>query len=134
MLRTRKQRVDQKVLLDSGATECFVHHRTVQRLGLETRKLMNPRSIQNVDGTPNKAGQITEAVELLTNHCGTKTMHTFFVADIGPDDFILGYPFLKACAPIVNWAEASLADTTTLSTKDADQWRPQTKATPRRRK
>jgi len=61
-------------------------------------------------------------------------MHVFFVVDIGPDDFILGYPFLEACAPVVNWTDATLADTTTLSTLDADQWHPPTKAMPRRRR
>jgi len=131
MLRTRKKRVDQKVLLDSGATECFIHHNTVRRLGIATRKLQIPRNVHNVDGTPNKAGKITDTVNLVTNHWGTKTTHVFFIADIGPDDFILGYPFLEACVPVVNWSDAILVDTTTLSTFDADHWLPLTKTTPR---
>jgi len=73
---------------------------------------------------PNKAGNITNAIDLVTNHRGTKITHVFFIADIGPDDFILGYPFLEASAPIVNWADAKLEDTTTLSTLDADKWQP----------
>jgi len=124
MLRTRKKRVDQKALLDSGATECFIHPRTVARLGLPTRKLQNPRKVRNVDGTTNKAGNITEAVDLVANHRGTKITHVFFITDIGPDDFILGYPFLEASAPVINWADAKLEDTTTLSTVDADKWQP----------
>ena len=131
MLRTRKKRVNQKALLDSRATECFIHPQIVARLGLATRQLTNPRNVRNVDGTPNKAGKITEAMELITNHRGTKITHMFFVADIGPDDFILGYPFLEASAPVVNWADAKLEDATTLSTLDADKWRPQAKQSPR---
>jgi len=134
MLRTRKRRVNQKALLDSGATECFVHPLMVKRLGLETWKLPHPRNVRNVDGTPNKAGKITEAVDLIANHRGTKVTHVFFVADIGPDDFILGYPFLEASVPVVNWADATLEDTMTLSTLDADKWQPTTKNTPRPKK
>ena len=57
----------------------------------------------------------------MTNHCGVKITHVFFVADIGPDDFILGYPFLEASAPVVNWTDAKLKDATTLSTLNADK-------------
>jgi len=130
MLRTRKKRVDQNALLDSGATECFIHPQAVVRLGLKTRKLVNPRNVRNVDRTPNKARKITDAVDLVTTHRGIAITHVFFVADIGPDDFILGYPFLEASAPVVNWADATLEDTTTLSTLDTDKWQPQPKQSP----
>jgi len=106
----------------------------VEHLGLDTRKLQTPRKVRNVDGTPNKAGNITEAVDLITSHQGTKITHVFFIADIGPDDFILGYPFLEASTPVVNWADAKLEDTTTLSTPDADRWKPLPKNTLRQKK
>ena len=56
-------------------------------------------------------------------------MHAFFVTDIGPDDFILGYPFLEANAPIIDWPQAKVEDGTTISTLDADKWIPLTKTT-----
>jgi len=61
-------------------------------------------------------------------------MHVFFVVDIGPDDFILGYPFLEANAPIVNWTQAKIEDTTTLSTLDTDKWQLQARTTTRRKR
>jgi len=97
------------------------------------RKLDNPCNVRNVDGTPNKAGKITEAIDLVTLHQGTSVTHIFFIADIEPDDFILGYPFLEASAPVVNWADATLEDVTTLSTLDADKWRLQSKQSPRQK-
>jgi len=63
-LQTRRKQVDQKALLDSGATECFIHPHMIQQLRLTTRKLPKARKVQNVDGTDNKAGQILEAVDL----------------------------------------------------------------------
>jgi len=134
MLRTRKKRVDQKALLDSRAMECFIHQNVVKRLGLETKKLKTLQKVRNINSMSNKAGDITEAIQLAINRCGVKMNHIFFVADIGPDDFILGYPFLEACAPVVNWSDATLTDTTTLSTLDTNLWWPLARTTPHQRR
>ena len=114
-LRTRERRVDQKALLDSGATECFVHPRVVKHLKIKMKTLQKPCNVRNVDGTPNRAGKITEAAEFVTNHAGMKTKHVFFVADIGPDNYILGFPFLEANEPTVDWAHALVEGSTTQS-------------------
>ena len=42
----------------------------------------------------NKAGEITQAVDLRIRIVDQTTNHWFFVAEIGEDGFILGYPFL----------------------------------------
>ncbi len=96
--------------------------------------LHTPRNVRNVDGMPNKAGKITEAVDLVLDHRGTKETHVFFVVDIGPDDFIFGYPFLEANTPKVNWVNVSLEDSTTASTLDANQCRICPKGKGQRRK
>ena len=134
MLRTSKRRVDRKALLDSGATECFINPRAVRELEIKPRKLISPRNVRNVDGTPNKAGKIVEAVDLIIDHYGTKTTHVFFVADIGPDDFIFGYPFLEANAPEVDWPNARVEHTTTASTLDANQCRIKPKGSKKKKK
>src|SRR5260221_2509225 len=108
--RTSNRRVDRKALLDSGATECFVNPRTARELGIETRKLRTPRNVRNVDGTPNRAGKITEAVDLVIDHRGNKITHVFFVADLGPDNFIFGYPFLEANTPNANWSTPAIGN------------------------
>jgi len=82
-LRTKTKQVDQKALLDCGATECFIHPHAVECLKLATRTLAKPRKVQNVDGTPNKSGEILKAVDLLVNNNGQKASHAFFVMNIG---------------------------------------------------
>ena len=128
-LRTRKKQVNQKALLDSGATECFVHPRAVKNLKLMMRTLQKARKVQNVDGTTNKSGQILEAVDLTVNNNGEKALHAFYVADIGQDDFILGYPFLEASNPNIDWRNGWIDSFTAISTAKADDWQPILKGT-----
>jgi len=130
-LRTKTKRVDQKALLDCGATECFIHPRVVERLKLITRKLVKPQKVQNVDGSPNKSGEILEAIDLLVNNNGQKASHSFFVANIGRDDFILGYPFFEASNPNVDWSGGRIEGFTTILSTNADTWRPPLKGTRR---
>ena len=128
-LRTKTKQVDQKALLDCGATKCFIHPRAVEHLQLTTRTLVKPQKVQNVDGTPNKSGEILKAVNLLVNNNGWKASHAFFVADIGQDDFILGYPFFEASTPNIDWSGGWIEGFTTISSINANTWRPPKKGT-----
>ena len=128
-LQTSQKRVDQKALLDSRATECFIHPRVVARLQLTKRRLDKPRKVQSVDGTANKDGEILEAVDLLVNNNGKGATYVFFVANIGQDDYILGYPFFEVSTPNVNWHRARIEGITSISTVDASAWMPKAKGT-----
>ena len=55
---------NEKVLIDSGATANFLNQRVAKRLGFKPKKLKCPVPIKNVDGTPNKDGQLTHCVHL----------------------------------------------------------------------
>jgi len=85
--------------------------------------------VQNIDGTDNKAGQILEAVDLTVNNNGEQALHAFYVADIGQDDFILGYPFLEASNPDIDWQNSCIDGFTTISTAKANSWQPILKGT-----
>jgi len=101
----------------------------VKQLKLATRTLPKARKVQNVDGTDNKAGQILEAVDLTVNNNREQALHAFYVADIGQDDFILGYPFLEASNPDVDWRNDRIDGFTTISIAKANNWRPILKGT-----
>jgi hypothetical protein len=53
MIYTESERVEEEALLDSGATECFIHPRFATKYNLSKRTLVKPRHVQNVDGTTN---------------------------------------------------------------------------------
>ena len=51
-------------LLDSGASGKFIDSNFVREIHAETKNLKKPIKVYNVDGTPNKRGNITQYVEL----------------------------------------------------------------------
>ena len=71
-------------------------------------------------------------MDVLDNNNGKTATHAFFVANIGQDNYILGYPFFKLSTPIVDWHGAHIEGITSISTVDASNWMPQTKGTRRR--
>src|SRR5882672_10303457 len=105
-LYSAKGRKEERALVDSGATANFVDYKTVKRLGLGSKKLDRMRTVKNIDGTLNVAGNITHACDLLVSQ-GRKQVRTrFFVTNLGGDRFIFGYPWLAKFNPDINWPEA----------------------------
>jgi hypothetical protein len=56
--------VDKDILVDSGATDNFIHPKLLKRIGLGVQVLDRPRKIWNIDGTTNRTGQLTSFVDL----------------------------------------------------------------------
>jgi len=107
-LDTQWERVTKDALLDSGATECFIHPRLVEKLSLERHKLAKPRTVKNVDNSPNRLGAVTHMVNIQVNYNNRTNIHRFLIADIGEDDLILGYPFLEAADPSIDWTKGTI--------------------------
>jgi hypothetical protein len=53
MIQMSKERVTSKALLDSRATESFLHPWIVEELKLFTYELEQPRKVCNINGTDN---------------------------------------------------------------------------------
>jgi hypothetical protein len=103
-----------EALVDTGATHNFITPETAHYLNLKLTKLEKPRIVRNVDGTRNKNGQITHYVDLDfkdLKKIAWKFDYTgrqrFFVADLGNDSIILGYPWMAAVKPNLNWEQPS---------------------------
>jgi hypothetical protein len=103
MIQTSKERVTRKALLDSGATESFLHPRIIKELKLFTHELDRPRKVCNIDGMDNRLGEVMQEVRMQVAHKSHCQAHRFLVAGIREDDIILGYPFFKAANPMVDW-------------------------------
>ena len=95
-------------LVDSGATDNFIHTQKVRQLGLGTSLLDKPKRLFNVDDTQNKVGSVTWYIDLnvITNQ--EKQQMRFLVSDIGRESLILGYLWLAAFEPHFKWKEGTL--------------------------
>jgi predicted aspartyl protease len=107
-LRTSYSMADKKALVDSGATNNFIHPRFAQRMGLGMKKLPQPRKIWNINGTLNKGGFLTEYIDLDVQTEGIHKEMRFLVTDLGGEDLILGYPWLSTFEPNITWKMATI--------------------------
>ena len=99
-------RMANKILLvDSGATNNFMDPRTVKHFKLGTQKLGEPQKIRNIDGTNNRAGMITNFMDLSVQVNQEMAKMRFLITDLGIEDAILGYPWLAQFEPNFGWKE-----------------------------
>ena len=95
--------------MDSGATKNFLDFRTVTRWRLGTQQLEMPRQVFNVDGTENQLGQVTKYCTLRITCGDMDQLQMFYVTNLGTDRVILGYPWLEAFNPQLDWKNGTIA-------------------------
>ena len=122
-MHKRNSKTEEKALIDSGATENFLDYRTMKRLDLGTQKLETPRPIINADGTPNGKGTLTRCTELLVSHNGKEERQRFYIADLGTDQIILGFPWLQEWNPDIDWRQQKVkGGPISIKTIHAPEW------------
>jgi hypothetical protein len=108
LLQSLHARAERQVLVDSGSTDNFISHKLLKRMKIGTLDLIHPHVIWNVDGTHNRSGMIKKFADLQVQ-CGDNVEQMkFLVTDLGDDEIILGYPWLAAFQPKIDWKDAVL--------------------------
>jgi hypothetical protein len=107
-IRTRYFMADKKALVDSGATDNFMHPNFAKRMGLGMKMLPKPKKIFNIDNTMNKSGMITHYLDLNVVTKGIHKEMRFLVTDIGQEEVLLGYPWLATFEPKFDWRSATM--------------------------
>ena len=97
-----------EALLDSGVTENFLDLQAWKELRIGRFQLERPVPVRNVDGTSNSAGHIKYFCWLKVRIGKRERRMKFFLTNLGNDQFILGYPFLKEFNPRIDWEKAKL--------------------------
>jgi hypothetical protein len=97
-----------EALLDCGATHNFIDPRTISSLNMGTRLLPQPLTVQNVDSTINRNGTITQNCNLWVQRGKHEESLGFYVANLGRDHIILGYPWFKLYNPTFDWQHSTL--------------------------
>jgi hypothetical protein len=107
-IRASYNMADIKALVDSGATDNFIHPNFVKRMGLGQQELDKPRNIYNIDDTTNRSGQITHYLSLAVTTAGKMQEMRFLITDIGREDVLLGYPWLSTYEPCFSWKHGTI--------------------------
>jgi hypothetical protein len=97
-----------KALVDSGATDNFMHPNFARRMKIGQQELDKPKNIYNIDDTTNKAGQITHYLNLAVTTGGKTKEMRFLITNIGREDVLLGYPWLSTYEPCFSWKHGTI--------------------------
>jgi hypothetical protein len=77
-------------------------------LGIGTKRLKKLRTVTNIDGTSNQAGQINQYANLQFNYNGKTKNLPIFVTNLGRDRIILGLPWFQEFKPTISWKRGEL--------------------------
>ncbi|KAF8232696.1 hypothetical protein L208DRAFT_1065089, partial [Tricholoma matsutake] len=96
----RGKAIETKALLDSGAGGIFMSHEFTKSSGFELHPLERTIRVKNVDGTPNKKGEISHYTKGFLMINGRSFPTTFLIAGLGKESVILGLPWLRRINPM----------------------------------
>ena len=97
-------------LVDSGATENFIDIDVWKHLKIGRFRLDKAIPVHNVDKTMNKRGAIDSYCWLKVKLGEQERNTKFYLTSIGKEWFILGYPFLEAFNPSIDWKKGEIQD------------------------
>jgi hypothetical protein len=97
-----QQLISFMALFNCGATGLFMDKGFVDQNKITTRILTHPIPVYNINGTRNEAGSICEVVDVILHYKDHSEWVQFAVTDLGKQDAILGYTWLKEHNPEVD--------------------------------
>ena len=123
-LHTAQKKANDIDFLDCGATECFISQRFIDQHKLGVHLMENPWKLQNTNGSPNAGGGLKYYTELEVVTGETPHLLRFYIADMGPDDLILGYPWFAATNAHPDWTTGTLPASVIICTKGVASGKP----------
>ena len=99
----KKPFISAEALLDSGANIIFIDRKWARDKNIPLTLLRNPIPVFNVDGTKNSAGNITHLANIIIDYQSHRKKVTAEVIDLGKNQVILRYTWLKKHNPDINW-------------------------------
>lgn len=80
----------------------------MKQLGLGTIPLTRRRKVYNIDGTENRAGEVTDYCVLNVLKGKQEAAQIFFLTNLGDDSLVLGYPWLAEFNPTIDWTNGTM--------------------------
>ena len=97
-----------KALLDSRATGSFINRDFIHSKGMNTQIFLCNILVFNVDGSPNKAEQISEVIDILLYYKTYSERMLLAISRLGKQSLILGYNWLKDHNPKIDWEKGEV--------------------------
>ena len=97
-----------EALLDCRATESLINRDFVCSKGMNTQTLSHNIPVFNVDGSPNKAGQISEVVNIVLHYKTHSERMLLAISRLGKQNLILGYDWLKDHNSKIDWEKGEV--------------------------
>jgi hypothetical protein len=102
-IHSKSKRAKAIALLDLGAMENFMNLQYAKYLQLPIQRLKEPRKLYNVDGSPNRSGELQYFTNLQVQTRTQWSTLCFFLSDLGENKVILRYPWFAAFQPRIDW-------------------------------
>jgi len=107
-LHRRKRSSKTSAMVDSGATAMFISNHFVAKNAMLCKLLERKIVLYNINGTQNKAGTISHKVVLYLKVGNQERKWDFLITDLGPEDVILGLPWLRHVNPHIDWSNGEI--------------------------
>ena len=95
-------------MVDYGATALFISKRFIKDNKIRTHPLLRETPLYNIDGSKNHAGSIAHSTHLRLQVGDMTRWHQFLITELGPEDVVLGLPWLRTVNPKINWANGKM--------------------------
>ena len=104
----KKSFISAEALLDSGANIIFIDWKWARDKNIPLTLLWNLISMFNVDGTKNSARNITHSANIIIDYQSHCKKVTAEVIDLGKNQVILRYMWLKKHNPDIDWTNGEV--------------------------
>ena len=107
-LRHRVRTVVTTALINCGATGNFINPSLVSCRLLPSQSIP-PLQALNIDGTPNKQGQITTATRVCCQATAFEDNLSLMIVGLGQAQIVLGMPWLTKNNPCIDWVKKTIS-------------------------
>ena len=97
-----------EALLDCRVTGSLIDRDFVRSKGMNTWTLSHNIPVFNVDGSPNKTGQISEVVNVVLHYKTHSERMLLAISGLRKQNLILGYDWLKNHNPKIDWEKGEV--------------------------
>ena len=117
-LKGRNRSASIAAMVDCGATALFISRKFIKDNKVRTHLLSHEVPLYNINGSKNQAGSISRFARLRRQVGDTERWHQFLVTDLGPEDVVLGLPWLRTVNPKIDWVGGEMEINSTTEEKN----------------